>query len=85
MDSPAKEILNFMYLKATNVTVFVARNTTLSHYYGLMPMVLMNINMYTMLTYGDSSLKKPYVYIRDNPYQWPDNTLFSVAEIFYDF
>jgi hypothetical protein len=85
IDPPAKEILNFMYLKATNVTVYVARGTTLSHYYGLMPIVLLNIRLYTMIDYGSSSLAKPYVYIRDNPYQWPDNTLFSNAESYYNF
>jgi hypothetical protein len=57
-----------MYLKATNVTVYIQRGTTLSHYYGLMPIVLLNLRLYSMMDYGDQSLAKPYVYIRDNPY-----------------
>ena len=67
-DSPAKEIFNFMYLKATNVTVYIARGTSLSLYYGEMPLVLLEITLYTMIDYGPSTLAKPYVYMRSNPY-----------------
>ena len=40
--------------------------------------------MYHLVDYGDPSLPKPYVYITDIPYQWPDSTLFSIAETYYN-
>ena len=84
-DPPAKEILNFMYEKATNVTVYIKRGTTLSHYYGLMPIVSLKLTLFLLIPYGPESLPNPYVYVRDNPYQWPDSSLFSLAEDYYDF
>ena len=73
-DSPVKEIFNFMYDVGTNYTVYHKRGTTMKIYYGLMPLILLNLRMYTLTTYGNSSLAKPYVYVTDHPYLWPDST-----------
>jgi hypothetical protein len=67
------------------VTVYVERGTTLSMHYGQAPIVLLNLRLFSIIASGDPSLANPYVYIRDNPYQWPDSTLSTVAEISYDY
>lgn len=74
-----------MYEKTTEATTYVKRGTTLKAYYGVMPIVLVNLKRYTLKTYGNFSLPKPYVYITGHDYLWPDSTLFSVAETYYDF
>lgn len=85
MDSPAKEIFNFMYEKDTIFTVYHMRGTSMKHYYGIMPIIIVNVKNYLLTTYGNSSLPKPYVYITGHDYLWPDSTLFSLAETYYDF
>ncbi|CDW85403.1 UNKNOWN [Stylonychia lemnae] len=85
MDSPAKEIFNFMYERDTDFTVFHKRGTSMKHYYGIMPIIIVNIKMYNLTTYGDPELAKPYVYITDHEYLWPDSTMVSLAESTYDF
>jgi hypothetical protein len=84
MDPPAKEIFNFMYETETDVTVYHKRGTSMKLYYGIQPIILLNLKNYTLTTYGNSSEAKPYVYITDHEYQWPDSTLFSLAEIYYN-
>ena len=85
MDSPPKEIFNFMYSKETDFTVYHKRGTTMKAYYGLMPLILLNLRMYKLTTYGNPMLADPYVYVTDHPYSWPDSTQFSLAENYYDF
>lgn len=85
MDSPHKEIFNFMYDPSTNSTVLHKKGTSLKHYYGIMPIIFLNLDLCTMTHYGDPNLSKPYVYITDHEYLWPDTTLFSIAETYYDF
>ena len=68
MDPPVKEIFNFMYDLDTDYTVFHMRGTSLKMYYGLMPIIILNIKQYNLTTYGNSSLAKPYVYITDHEY-----------------
>ena len=68
MDSPAKEIFNFMYDLETNFTVYHARGTTYKLYYGIMPIIILNLEIYYLTDYGDPSLPKPYVYVTDIPY-----------------
>ena len=80
-DSPAKEIFNFMYSSDTVMTTYVMRGTSMFIYYGLMPIIFLSINQANIMPYGPSNLAKPYVYVTDVPYQWPDSTLFSIAEI----
>ena len=75
MDSPPKEIFNFMYEKDTDYTVFHKRGTSMKHYYGVMPIIILNIKMYNLTTYGDPKLANPYVYITDHEYLWADSTL----------
>jgi hypothetical protein len=53
IDPPAKEIFNFMYETETDVTVYVKRGTSMKLYYGIQPIILLNIKNYTMTTYGD--------------------------------
>lgn len=85
MDSPAKEIFNFMYEGATVFTVYHRRGTSMKHYYGIMPIIIVNVQLYNLTTYGDSSLPKPRVFITGHDYLWPDSTIFSLAETYYDF
>jgi hypothetical protein len=85
MDSPAKEIFNFMYEKDTVFTVYHYRGTSMKHYYGIMPIIIVNVKMYNLLTYGNDSLPNPRIYVTGHDYLWPDSTLFSLAETFYDF
>jgi hypothetical protein len=85
MDSPAKEIFNFMHDKETSFTVYHHRGTSMKHYYGVMPIIIVNVKMYTLLAYGNVTLPKPRVYITGHDYLWPDSTLFSLAENQYDF
>ena len=85
MDSPAKEIFNFMYERETNFTVYHKRGTSMKHYYGIMPITVVNVKMYTLLSYGDQNLPNPRIYVTGHDYLWPDSTLFSTAEIFYNF
>ena len=54
-------------------------------YYGIAPIVLLKVKLYTVLPYGDPSLKKPFVYVRDNPYQLFESTMFSLYQNSYDF
>jgi hypothetical protein len=84
MDSPAKEIFNFMYERDTMFTVYHMRGTSMKHYYGIMPLIIVNVKMYNLFTYGDPAHKKPYVYVTGHDYLWPDSTLFSLAESYYD-
>lgn len=77
--TPSVEILNFMYEKTTNYTTYVKRGTSLKMYYGLMPIVIVNIDTYNLTTY-DSSPNNPRVYITGHEYLWPESTLFSIAE-----
>lgn len=81
MDTPSKEIFNFMYELQTVYTTYYMRGTSMKHYYGIMPIILLNINISNLFPYGNPSLPKPYVYITDHDYLWPDSTLFSIAEI----
>jgi hypothetical protein len=37
------------------------------------------------LSYGDPALPNPRIYVTGHEYLWPDSTLFSIAEIFYDY
>jgi hypothetical protein len=85
MDTPAKEIFNFMYEMDSNFTVYHKRGTSMKHYYGIMPITVVNVKLYTLLNYGDPSLPNPRIYITGHDYLWPDSTLFSTAEIFYDY
>jgi hypothetical protein len=85
MDSPAKEIFNFMFEKETNFTVYHRRGTFMKHYYGIMPITVVNVKMYTLLSYGDFALPRPRIYVTGHDYLWPDSTLFSTAEIFYNY
>jgi len=85
MDSPAKEIFNFMYEKDTIFTVYHKRGTSMKHYYGIMPIIIVNVKMYYLLPYGDPALPKPRIYVTGHDYLWPDSTLFSLAETYYDF
>ena len=85
MDPPAKEIFNFMFDKDTQFTVYHKRGITLKLYYGVMPIVMVNVKRYTLKTYGNFSLPNPYVYITGHEYLWADSTLYSVAETYYDF
>jgi hypothetical protein len=80
LDAPARETLNFMYSKLTNVTVFVMRGTDLDFYYGVAPIVLLNVNLFMITTYGKETDKNPYVWIRNNPYQYAGSTIFSLYE-----
>jgi hypothetical protein len=85
IDSPAKEIFNFMYEKSTVFTVFHRMGTSMKHYYGIMPIIILNVQLYNLTTYGDNSLANPRIYITGHEYLWPDSTLFSLAELYYDF
>lgn len=85
IDPPAKEIFNFMYEAETDFTVYHKRGTTMKTYYGLMPLIILNIKNYTLTAYGDAAQAKPYVYITDHPYQWSDSSLFMLIEEYYDF
>jgi hypothetical protein len=85
MDTPAKEVFNFMFEKDTNFTVYHRRGTSMKMYYGIMPITVVNVKMYSMLNYGDLNLPKPRIYVTGHEYLWPDSTLFSTAEIFYDY
>ncbi len=85
MDSPAKEIFNFMYEKDTVFTVYHHRGTSMKHYYGIMPIIIVNVKMYNLFTYGNESLANPRIFVTGHDYLWPDSTLFSLAETFYDF
>jgi hypothetical protein len=83
MESPPKEIFNFMFEKTTNFTVNHMRGTSMKLYYGVMPIVLVNIDTYTLTNYGDQSLKKPHVYITGHEYIWPGSSFFSISEEYY--
>lgn len=83
MDSPAKEVFNFMYERDTMFTVYHMRGTSFKAYYGVMPIIVLNVKMYNLFTYGTGP--QPYVYITGHDYLWPDSTLFSLAESYYDF
>jgi hypothetical protein len=85
MDTPAKEIFNFMYERDTQFTVYHMRGTSLKLYYGVMPITIVNVKQYNLFTYGDAKAPKPYVYVTGHEYLWPDSTLFSLAESYYDF
>lgn len=85
IDTPAKEIFNFMYETQTTFTVYHLRGTSMKHYYGIMPIIILNINFYNLYNYGDPTLPKPRVYITGHDYLWPDSTLFSLAETYYNF
>eukprot|EP00347_Sterkiella_histriomuscorum_P017693 403348360 len=85
MDPPVKEIFNFMHERETYYTVYHKRGTSMKMYYGIMPLIILNIQMYKLTTYGNQSLAKPYVYITDHEYLWPDSSLVSIAETYYDF
>ena len=50
-----------------------------------MPIIIVNVKMYTLKAYGIPTLPKPYVYITGHEYLWPDSTLFSLAENYYNF
>lgn len=84
MDSPVKEIFNFMYENTTMYTVYHFRGTSMYQYYGIMPIIILGVQMYNLSTYGDFNLHKPKIYVTNIPYQWPDSSLFSLAEIYYD-
>lgn len=84
MDSPAKEVFNFMYERETVLTVYHLRGTSMKHYYGVMPIILLNTKMHTLDVYGDPRLPKPHVYITGHDYLWPDSSLYSVAETYYN-
>ena len=85
IDPPFKEILNFMYSYENNVTIHIMRGTSVSQYYLKVPLLAFNSKHFLVTTYGDPADKKPRIYSRDNPYQWPDSSLFSLAEESYDF
>lgn len=85
MDSPPKEIFNYMYEKQTNFTVYHKRGLTYKMYYGIMPIIALNVDMYYLTDYGDPSLNKPYVYIVGYNYLWPNTSMFSLAQEYYDF
>ena len=85
MDPPSKEIFNFMYEKATDYTVFIKRGTSLKHYYGLAPIIILNIKLCTIRDYGESAMAKPYIYVTDHEYQWSDSSLFAMVQLSYDF
>ena len=82
--SASLEIFNFMYDMGTNYTIYHKRGTTNKIYYGLMPIILLNLRMHTIMPYGNPLLAKPYVYITDHTYLWPDSSIFSLAENYYD-
>jgi len=54
-------------------------------YYGIMPITVVNVKLYSLLTYGSPTLPNPRIYVTGHDYLWPDSTLFSTAEIFYDY
>lgn len=81
--APAKEIFNFMYENTTNATMYVSRGTSMFLYYGIMPMILLNLQNFTMVGYGNETLARPRIFVTDIPYQWPDSSLFYLEEDWY--
>ena len=68
MDSPVKEIFNFMYENTTMYTVYHFRGTSMYQYYGIMPIIILGVQMYNLSTYGDFNLHKPKIYVTNIPY-----------------
>jgi len=67
LDSSTKEVFNFMYSMDTVYTTYVMRGTSMFIYYGLMPIILLNIKQANFMPYGSAG-SKPYVYVTDVPY-----------------
>ncbi len=85
MEAPHKELLNFVYDPEFEIDVLYKRRMQYKHYYGIMPVNILGLKMVTMKPYGDEEAANPHFIIVDHEYQWPQSTIFSLDEVYYDF
>eukprot|EP00347_Sterkiella_histriomuscorum_P008851 403343497 len=84
LDTPFKEIMNFMFEKETEFTVNLKRGTTYKIHHKSAPLYVLNIRNATLNSYGDLYLSRPTIYLTTMPPIFPDYLLYSVVEASYN-
>jgi hypothetical protein len=82
--SVSKEIFNFMFDKSTVVTVYMKTGSSMKLHALSQELIILNIGIFYLTTYGDLSLPQPFLYITDIPYVWSDSTWFANIESYYN-
>lgn len=74
-----KEIFNYIHEKV-DTSINVIRGSDAKMYYGIAPLLAVNMDTYAVKAYGDPSLPRPHIWILDHPYIWHPGTVFSLEE-----
>jgi len=49
-------------------------------YYGLAPLIALNLDTFSVEAYGDETLPVPHIWITDHEYRWWEGSVFSLEE-----
>ena len=81
MDSAPNEITMFMFNRV-DFTQYYSRGKKYWMYYGVRPIVTVNVGWYIQMPNPDedSSLPNPKIMIDEHAYVWPPSTQFSIAQ-----
>lgn len=74
-----KEIFNYIHEKV-DTAIRVKRGSDTKMYYGIAPLLALNLDTYSVEAYGDENLAKPHIWITDHEYRWWEGTVFSLEE-----
>lgn len=74
-----KEIFNYIHEKV-DANINVKRGSDTKLYYGIAPLIALNMDTYAVRAYGDENEPRPVVWITDHEYIWHPGSLFSLEE-----
>lgn len=79
VNPPAKEVFNYIHDKI-DYNINLKRGGTTKMYYGLAPVICLNLGSCAFHDYGDPELPKPYMYLTDHAYIWWPGSVFTMEE-----
>jgi hypothetical protein len=78
-----KEVFNYAHEENLDCTTYFKRGSHFKLYYGIAPVIALNLGIMSLKSYGDLEEPKPYVWITDHDYIWHTSTAFSLEEETY--
>eukprot|EP00347_Sterkiella_histriomuscorum_P014593 403360292 len=81
IDTPSKEVYNFMIENSTQVVHFLMRNNSYRVHHSISPIVVLNVQNYTIKPYGDINLPKPIINFVSYDYVYADSNIFTLGDL----
>ena len=78
MAASAKEVFNNIHEEDFDSITYFKRGGNTKMYYGLAPVICLNMGTCAFKSYGDEDLPRPLIYITDHEYIWWPGTRFSL-------